>query len=66
MVGHTVAPYGHGVYVRTPFGEFVCSSTATFYVRYVYTFKDNDKPVKNDLQEQIENFARAMYGADDE
>ena len=66
MVGHTIAPYGHATYVRTPFGEFVCSSTATFFVRYVYNFQDNDKPVKDDLQEQIENFARAMYGADDE
>jgi hypothetical protein len=41
MVGHIVAPMDWCTRIVTPYGEYVCNSTADCFVRYILKTQDN-------------------------
>jgi hypothetical protein len=62
MVGHIVAPIQMCTVVRTPFSQFVCNSTADFYVQYIYP---TDNPTIDNhiprIYEELDELRDVLY-----
>ena len=49
--------------VATPFGKFICNSTADFFIQYVYTFESENSKDNYSIgdEKDLEAFMKAFY-----
>lgn len=60
MVGHIVAPRDWCTVVKMPYGEFICNSTADFYMRYVSTSNNPPKRQMPSIIEELDLLSKIM------